>query len=258
MSEATIDYDRVAEIYDRYVTATYDVAFFLEEAKRANGPVLELTAGTGRLSLPLLEAGARLTCVDVSAGLLGVLNRKVQERGLHAEVICADVCELELPTAFPLAIVPFQAFMEIVGDERQRAALDRIFACLAPGGRLILTLHNPAVRRRQVDGTLRLVGSFPTPEGTLLVSGFEQGGRPVVERLQVFEHFDADGLLTWKRLLPMRFALIEREELESMALAAGFRVVALYGDYARSPFDPVASAVMIWELERPLGRRLES
>jgi len=248
-----IDYDHIAAIYDLYVTAEYDVAFFVAETAEVEGPVLELTAGTGRLSLPLVEAGVELTCVDRSRGMLDVLSRKLEERGLHADVRCADVCDLALPARFGLAILPFQSFMEIVGDGPQRAALAAVHGCLAPGGRFICTLHNPAVRRAQVDERLRVVGRFPTPDGTLVVSGFEQGGDPVVTRLQYFESFDAGGHLRHKRLLPMEFAFVERDEFASMAEASGFRVVELYGDYDRTPFEPEHSPVMIWVLEKRGG-----
>ena len=79
MSNLQIDYDSVAEIYDLYVTADYDIPFFLSETAKVEGPVLELTAGTGRLSLPLVQAGVRLTCVDNSQGMLDVLSRKFKE-----------------------------------------------------------------------------------------------------------------------------------------------------------------------------------
>jgi SAM-dependent methyltransferase len=250
MSNLQIDYDSVAEIYDLYVTADYDVPFFLSEAAKVGGPVLELTAGTGRLSLPLVEAGVRLTCVDGSRGMLEVLSRKLKERGLHAEVLCADVCRLQLSRPFQLAILPFQSFMEIVGEGRQRQALSAVFACLTPGGRFVCTLHNPVVRRTQVDGVLRIVGRFPTQDGTLVVSGFEQGGRPVVTRLQFFEFFGNDGHLRSKQLLAMEFAFVEKGHFESMARDAGFRVLDLYGDYDRSPFDANRSPVMIWILEK--------
>jgi ubiquinone/menaquinone biosynthesis C-methylase UbiE len=247
------DYDSIAEIYDLYVTADYDVAFFVVEAAEAGGPVLELTAGTGRISLPLVEAGVELTCVDRSQGMLDVLSRKLEERGLHAEVHCADVSRLGLPARFALAILPFQSFMEIVGEGDQRAALAAVHGCLAPGGRFICTLHNPAVRRAHVDERLRVVGRFPIPDGTLLVTGFEQGGDPIVTRLQYFEFFSADGRLRQKRLLPMEFAFVERDEFAAMAEAAGFRVVELYGDYDRAAFDPEHSPVMIWVLEKQAG-----
>ena len=250
MSNLQIDYDSVAEIYDLYVTADNDVPFFLSEAAKARGPVLELTAGTGRLSLPLLRAGVRLTCVDGSPGMLKVLSRKLKEHGLQAEVLCADICCLRLSTPFQLAILPFQSFMEIVGETRQRQALSAVFACLTPGGRFVCTLHNPVVRRTQVDGMLRVVGRFPTQDGTLVVSGFEQGGHPVVTRLQFFEFFGNDGHLRSKQLLPMEFAIVEKVQFESMARDAGFRVLDLYGDYDRSPFDAHRSPVMIWILEK--------
>lgn len=50
MSSIQINYDSVAEIYDLYVTADYDIPFFLEETANVQGPVLELTAGTAALA----------------------------------------------------------------------------------------------------------------------------------------------------------------------------------------------------------------
>lgn len=250
----SIDYDSIADLYDCYVISDDDVPFFRAETTQVQGPVLELMAGTGRLSLPLIEAGVALTCVDGSPGMLNVLSRKLTAQNLRAEILCADVCDLQLAPRFPLAILPFQSFMEIIGEARQRAALAAVFACLLPGGRFICTLHNPARRRAQVDGTLRLVGQFPLPAGTLVVSGCEQGGQPVVTRLQFFEIFDPAGQLRDKRLLPMAFALIEKASFEAMAQDAGFQVIALYGRYDRAPFDPGQSAVMIWVLEKPGDR----
>lgn len=250
MNSTRIDYDSVAEFYDLYVTADYDIQFFLQEAANTAGRVLELTAGTGRLSLPLIQAGAQLTCVDGSQGMLDVLARKLEDRGFTADLRCADVCELELQPTFHLALLPFQSFMEIVGESRQRQALSAVRACLVPGGRFICTMHNPSVRRLQVDGALRIVGRFPTPGGSLVVSGFETGGHPVVNRLQFFEFFGSDGNLRSKKALPMEFEFIERDNFESMARDAGFRVLDLLGNYDRSPFDATRSPVMIWVLQK--------
>ncbi len=112
-------------------------------------------------------------------------------------------------------------------------------------------MHNPAVRRAQVDGVLRLVGRFSFEGGSLVVSGFEQGGRPVVSRLQFFEFFGPDGRMAWKQVLPMEFEFVEREAFESMAVEAGFRILQLYGDYQRAAFEPGTSPVMIWVLDKP-------
>jgi SAM-dependent methyltransferase len=243
-----IDYDRIADLYDLYVRADFDVPFFLREAEKVRGKVLELMAGTGRLSLPLLEAGVDLTCVDASRAMLDVLERKLGQRGLKADVRHASVCAMGLPAEFELAILPFHSFSELVTPEDQRACLREVAACLVPGGQFICTLHNPAIRAASVDGSLRLTGRFPTPDGTLIISAFETGGRPVVQRQQFFESYDNDGRLLSKRLLEMTFALLDRETFEGLAREAGFAVERLQGEYEGAEFDPAGSPFMIWVL----------
>jgi ubiquinone/menaquinone biosynthesis C-methylase UbiE len=245
----------IAGFYDVYVTTTIDVPFFQEELKKTPGPVLELMAGTGRLSLPLAEAGARLTCVDVSGPMLARLRTKLVDRGLEADLVEADICRMTLPErSYGLALLPFQSFGELVAVEAQRTALDRVAAHLRPGGRFVCTMHNPAVRRATVDGQLRLLGTFPLPEqkGTLLLWTLQQflPGTSVVQALQFYERYDPEGRLEDKHWLDVRFSLVERGEFQALAEAAGFRVAALYGSYDRSPFHDGTSPFMIWVLER--------
>ena len=56
----------MADVYDLYVTSDLDVGFYVAEAGKVREKVLELMCGTGRVSVPLLEAGVDLTCVDAS------------------------------------------------------------------------------------------------------------------------------------------------------------------------------------------------
>ncbi len=249
-----IDYDSVAELYDTYVSATCDHDFFLEQVKEDTGPVLELMAGTGRLSLPLMEAGTELTCVDCCYEMLSVLERKLTAKNLNASTECQDLCRLSLSQTYNLAILPFQSFMEILGEDQQSRAIERVHAALKPNGRFICTMHNPAIRRSSVDGHVRLVGEFAYRNGRLVVSGVETGGEPVVSRLQFFECFDATDTLAWKHVLPMRFELIEHRNFKRMAEKAGFLVEKVLGDYAGNPFDEEKSPVMIWMLRKPTTR----
>ncbi len=59
--------------------------------------------------------------------------------------------------------------------------------------------------------------------------------------------------MLWQRILAVNFRLVEADEFRDLVLAAGFRSVALYGDYAKRPFDAPTSAFMIWELVRNQG-----
>lgn len=246
-----MQYARFADLYDTVVRTTVDLEFFLHEARRAKGEVLELMAGTGRLSIPLLQAGVPLTCVDLSPEMLSVLREKLEAEGLRADVIAADICALDLGRQFDLILIPFHSFSELVEPEQQRAALGRIGQHLAPGGRFICTLHNPRVRLKTVGRGLQLWGKYPVGEdgGTLLFWGFESPPvQRVVEGVELFEWFDAEGRLREKRMMDLRFAVIERDEFEALAAAQGFAVEALYGDYQYAPFTD-ASPFMVFVLK---------
>ncbi len=156
-----LDYSQIADIYDLYVRTDADIPFFLEYARRANGPVLELMCGTGRVSLPLAEAGIPLTCVDSSQAMLSILRTKLKERHLTIHLIRSDVTHLSLPETFALVIIPFNSFSELQTHEQQLGTLRAINTCLARDGRLIVTLHNPAVRKERIDGQLHVLGTHP-------------------------------------------------------------------------------------------------
>jgi SAM-dependent methyltransferase len=250
------DYGLVADLYDVYVPATFDIAFFVNEAKKSPGEVLELMAGTGRVSLPLLEAGVKLTCVDYSPEMLALLQQKLAERGLQADVHLMDICKLDLPKRFDAVIIPFHSFAHIVSVDDRREALHRIHAHLAPGGFFICTLGNPKVRRLSVDGKLRLHSRYPLGGGQgklllWLVESYNAADRDVVETLEFFEEYDEKGSLRAKRLMELRFRLSSREEFEALAQAAGFEIAAFYGDYAYAEFCAESSPFMIWRLRKP-------
>jgi len=250
--DKNIDFGPVADLYDAHVRWDGDVPFFRQICAGAEGEVLELMCGTGRLSIPLLEAGHRLSCVDYSAEMLAVLSQKLRDRGLHAEVREGDVRELNLGRRFGLILLPFHSFSEILDPGDRALALRRIRQHLAPGGRFVLSLHNPAVRIPALDGERRRLGEVPIPgrEGILRVH-FTARYHPetgLAEALQEYEIFDAEGQRLERRELRLRFGLPDRAGFEAQAAEAGFEVLRLWGDYAFSPFHPETSPHMIWEL----------
>lgn len=247
------DYDPIADLYDVYVPATFDIDFFVRECREANGEVLELMSGTGRVSIPLLEAGVRLTCVDLSAELNAIFAEKLRQRGLKADVQRMDARELELHKQFARIIIPFHSFAHLTTPADQRRALAAIRRHLAPGGVFICALGNPLLRQKSVDGQLRLFRKYPFPDrpGELLlwiVEKFNAADPQIVEAMQFYEEYDARGVLETRRLLELHFRLTGKDEFEQLAREAGFRVKALYGDYSRAEFN-ADSPFMIWLLE---------
>lgn len=250
---AEVDYGLFADVYDACARFDEDIPFFLAEAAAARGPVLELMCGTGRVTLPLLRAGADLTCVDLCPEMLAVLREKLEGEGLHADLRLADVRGLRLDKRFELALLPFQALSELVTAGDRMAALGSIRDCLSPGGRVLCTLHNPVVRLRRIDGTPRVEVRAPWKSGGEILMGARMTFDPetrIASGEQWMEKRGANGELLERRSGPACFALPGREEFEALASASGFRVVELFGDYSRGPFSPDESPYMIWRIER--------
>ena len=246
------NYDYIADLYDVYVPATFDIDFFLAETKMVSGEVLELMSGTGRVSIPLIEAGVKLTCVDLSAELNAIFENKLNQMGLKADIHQMDVCELDLHKKFEMVIIPFHSFAHITSLDKQRKALDQIRQHLSPSGTFICTLGNPKLRQKSVDGQLRLFRKYPLPDDSTLMlwitEKFNADNSQVVEAMQFYEEYDAKGILRSKRLLELHFRLSTKDEFEQLAKAAGFKIKAFYGDYEHSEFKN-DSPFMIWVLE---------
>lgn len=251
MSQA--HYARIADLYDSFVKTDFDVQFFLDEAHQRGGEILELMAGTGRLTLPLIEAGIPVTAVDFSAEMLARLSEKLESGGLSANVHQADIRDLSLGRTFDQVWIPFQAFPELTSAEDQLRALRRIHEHLTDDGVFICTLHNPPVRMRSVDGQTRMASNQILPSGERLILWLVQTADPasgVVEVHEFFEIYGTDGQMTAKRYSILHFHLLEKSAFEERFLQAGFEPIALYGNYDRSDFDVSASPFMIWVLRK--------
>jgi SAM-dependent methyltransferase len=246
-----MDYSRVAEFYDVYVKTDFDVSFFREEAKEASH-VLELMSGTGRLSVPLMEAGVRVTCVDNSPEMLAVLQKKLAEKALSACLHEIDVCDLSLKGPFDLIIIPFHSFAEILDHDDQRKALAGIRRLLPETGRFICTLHNPPVRLRSVNEQLTQMGKHPLPDGQgmLFLSAVQHydAANHVVRGTQFYEVYDTDGVMRSKSFIDIHFCLHEKDAFQELVQSEGFEVLNLYGDYSHGVFEEDTSPFMIWVL----------
>ena len=128
MSDAIVWHDVENGGYDA------DLPLWRELAREAEGPILDLGAGTGRVSLDLAEAGYDVTALDSDQALLDELARRAAERGLDVECIAADARRLAAVGRYGLVIAPMQ-FVQILGGPSARdEMLAGAVACLRPGG----------------------------------------------------------------------------------------------------------------------------
>jgi SAM-dependent methyltransferase len=249
----SIQFNHVADLYDVYVKSDIDINFFLQEATKIGGKTLELTCGTGRVSLPLLRAGVNLTCVDYSEAMLAKFREKLSKTDLSCNIIQADITELSLTERFDFIFIPFHSFQEIVDRTKHRTTLERIANHLTENGRFICTLQNPNVRLRTIDGKLKSLGKFPMDSGgTLEVSSSltYDAIQHLAHGFQLYHIFDAHNTLIETRQLEINFFLFTKNEFELLATSTGLQTENLFGDYNYSPFDEATSPFMIWKFRK--------
>lgn len=247
----SIKFDKVADIYDFYVNADFDIPFFLKETENFKGEILELMCGTGRVSIPLLAAGRIMTCVDYSKGMLDSFSKKIMNKNYHVNLIQMDVTNLDLKKKFALIFLPFHSITEILSTELQYKALNLISLHLVKDGVFILTLQNPAIRLKSADGEKRIIGEYAIDQSRrMIVSSINQykQSERIVTGFQFYEIFDSTNTLIEKRVLEINFKPISDAELREMIKNLGLEIVETYGDYSYKRFDEKTSSFMIYKM----------
>ncbi|MBU6532324.1 class I SAM-dependent methyltransferase [Streptomyces sp. A108] len=137
-------YDEVGSpiYHDFSVTDTHEVRELVGLVRRTPGAVLELAAGSGRLTLPLLALGRQVTALELSDGMLRLLDERLaQARGGLRErcvPVRADMSSFALGRRFEVIVLGTTSVSLL--DEKGRAGLyAAVREHLAPGGRFLLS-----------------------------------------------------------------------------------------------------------------------
>jgi SAM-dependent methyltransferase len=140
-----------------------DLGLWLRLAAANPGPILDVGAGTGRVTLELARAGHRVVALDRDRRLLSA--RRVRADGLAVETVTADARRFALRRPFALILVPMQTVQLLNGPGGRAAFLARARAHLAPGGLLACAIVGelvpfepadqlPVPDIRELDGTV--------------------------------------------------------------------------------------------------------
>ncbi len=151
-------YDGFAPIYDRWAAGmTEDVDFYVSLARAADGPVVELAVGTGRVAIPVAEAiGRTVIGIDASPAMLDEARRRARAAGVDLDLRLGDMRDLELDEPAALVMCPFRSLLHLPTWHDRRQVFERVAASLRPGGRFAWNafVFDPAVAA-EVDGAWR-------------------------------------------------------------------------------------------------------
>jgi ubiquinone/menaquinone biosynthesis C-methylase UbiE len=138
MSRTPLSWDEAfSHRYDEWAAhMTADVAFYVELARRADGPLVEVAVGNGRVAIPVAKAtGRRVVGIDTSPAMLAQARTHAAEADVELDLIEGDMRELALDEAAALIYCPFRALLHLPTWADRRRTFERVAATLRPGGR---------------------------------------------------------------------------------------------------------------------------
>jgi ubiquinone/menaquinone biosynthesis C-methylase UbiE len=255
--EGHVDYR--PELYDLFTPPAFqgDVDWYRRKAQESGGPVLELGAGTGRITLAIAEAGIQVHALDASDAMLDALRTKLvqQSKEIQDRVVPVkgDMRSFELPERFALVIAPFRAFLHNVSERDQADCLDRVRRHLRPDGRFAFNVFHPSLevmaqQAGPLAGVWRWTGSRQLPDGGYVVRS--DATRYDTVRQQVhsqhrYEEFAADGTLVRTSLHRLELAYLYPADIRRLLAQAGFREITIGGGFTGREFSHDADELVV-------------
>jgi SAM-dependent methyltransferase len=207
-----------ADHYDEWSAhMTADVGFYVELARAADGPLVELAVGSGRVAIPVAQAtGRRVIGIDTSPAMLATARARAAEAEVELDLRQADMRELALEEPAALIYCPFRSLLHLPTWTDRRRTFERVAASLRPGGRFAWNAfafdHRIAAR---VDGEHQ---EAPVPHTIRYAVGDN--------RVDIVRDDGASSSLWWAT----------RNEWLGLVDVAGLELEALYGGFAHEPF----------------------
>jgi SAM-dependent methyltransferase len=212
------EYDTWAPVYDAWAAhMTEDVAHYVSLARDADGPIVELAVGSGRVALEVVrQTGKPVLGIDSSPAMLEIARERAA--GLPLELRLGDMRDFELDEPAALIYVPFRSLLHLHGWADKRRAFECAARALRPGGRFAFNSFAFSHRiAAELDGT--------TQDQNGIVHTLSYA--PADNRVDIVRDDGAELSLWWAT----------RSEWEGLVDVAGLEIEAEYGWFDRRPLD---------------------
>ena len=238
-------YDSIAEFYDLDFPSSFpdELEFWKQILDFYDSPALELGCGTGRVTIPLAQAGHLLTGLELSDAMLAMAERNRAELPISVqnrlEFVQGDMTQFELRTQFRVIFIPFNSFVMLLDRTQQESCLHCVRNHLSKNGAFIFTLPGP---KRSSDETRRqeLCWIKPHPLGQQVVAKFEKSSLDRVKLVRTIEQtyrvYTCDGDVREVHAVH-RYRVLFQPEIELLLDKNSLIIERMYGGYDKRPFD---------------------
>jgi SAM-dependent methyltransferase len=243
-------FDTFPRLYDwEHDTYLADVDLHVAIARRFGGPVLELAAGTGRLLVPLLQAGFDVTGVDSSGPMLDRARARLADLGLSATLVEQRLEALDLEPRYRTILLGLDSFGLLLRRNDQLQALRAIRGHLTHDGRLLLDVANGNLR-----GSAEPAEEFvhdltqPDPETGRPITKFVlRRPRPadqLDDLLFFYDEQDERGYLR-RTTIELKLRWFTYNELELLLQQTGWKIEESYGGYDFEPYGSTSERLIV-------------
>jgi SAM-dependent methyltransferase len=203
---------------DWSASMTEDIPFYVELAREADGPIVELAVGNGRVAVPVaLATGRTVVGIDISPAMLEQARVNAVEAGVQLDLRREDMRDLELDEPAALVYCPYRALLHLPTWSDRRRTFERVAAALQPGGRFAWNAFAfDHARAAELDGRHT---TEPVPHSLRYAVADN--------RIDITLEDGATSSLWWAT----------KNEWLGLVDVAGLEVEALYGGFDRKPLD---------------------
>ncbi|WP_010095127.1 class I SAM-dependent methyltransferase [Ornithinibacillus scapharcae] len=238
-----------SEVYDmdKYIGLSFgDVEFYRERLADCQGNILEPGVGTGRILIPLLEAGYQVEGFDVSDEMLKICHRNCEERGLHANLFKGQMESFSLEKEYEAIIVPTGTFLLLHKREESIKALKNFYQYLSIGGRLVIDIF------LQTEFTLDRISTrtWETRNGDVITLESKIVEVDYINQYTIAHHRyekwrNGELVRTELERFPLRWYGVE--EFRTILEQLGFKNVVISADYHYEKYPTESSEMITFE-----------
>ena len=226
-----------------------DVEFYRERLKNLNGRILEPAVGTGRILIPLLEAGLNVDGIDVSCEMLDLCKSYCKERGLKPELYQENMQSFSLPHRYEAVIVPTGSFLLLENRNDSINALKCFYEHLSIGGRLIIDIFMQTNFKTGVTSTrtwTTSTGDLITLNETLVEVNFIN--QYTVSHMRYEKWRNKKLIQTELERFPLRWYGVE--EFKLILESIGFSDIIISSDYKLGQYPTKEDQIITFEAYR--------
>ncbi|MBD3157277.1 MAG: methyltransferase domain-containing protein [Candidatus Lokiarchaeota archaeon] len=240
MVSNNVGYEGAAEFYDFFADNS-DIPFYVSYAHETGSPILDLAAGTLRVTVPLAKEGFRVFALEKSPSMLSIARNKLDRLTEPAEnritLVEGDMTNFGFDITFSLIIIP-ASFGYAVTTEEQLSTLVSIREHLRDDGLFLLDLYPGVLHDQESEWENEPV---ELPDGRTV----SRRGKAKVDRVEQrqdvnIEYRISGGEDNVDEIVEVEssVAIIYNREADLLVKMAGFDVVEEFGGFGKEPYEP--------------------